>query len=395
MSDVAAKPAFDLKALIRKAAKNPLALPVCALVVVIVFTAIITGIKNGQNFFSIHIKNVALPGQADKYVLYGSIIDILNRSSELIILAVGMTLVVASSGGTDISVGSVMAISGALIVRCLGESYDFYAMLPLFAILIGILGGIACGAFNGFLVARLKIQPMVATLILFTAGRGIAQLISSRPVFDAAGNKISEATGVILYVRKESFQWIGNFLPHSIVPTPIFIAIVFVALICLFLRFTAFSTYVKTVGINPKAARLVGLNSVFITFLCYLICGLCAGVAGMIASSRIYSSDANNIGLNMELDAILAVALGGNSLAGGKFNIAGSIIGAVTIQALSTSLYSIGVPANQLPVYKAIVVILIVLFQSPRFKSLLERLKAKKAALAQKNVVAHKGWDLI
>ena len=294
-----------------------------------------------------------------------------------------MTLVVASSRGTDISVGSVMAISGALIVRCLGESYDTYAMLPLFAILIGILGGIACGAFNGLLVAKLNIQPMVATLILFTAGRGIAQLISSRPVFDSAGNKISEATGVILYVRKESFQWIGNFLPHSIVPTPIFIAILFVALICLFLRFTAFSTYVKTVGINSKAARLVGLNSVFIIFLCYVICGLCSGVAGMIASSRIYSSDANNIGLNMELDAILAVALGGNSLGGGKFNLAGSIIGAITIQALSTSLYSIGVPANQLPVYKAIVVILIVLFQSPRFKALLERFKAQRLAAAK------------
>lgn len=377
MSDV--KKAKKLPSL-KNFMKSPLALPVCALIAVVILSAIVTKIKYGANFFSINIKDIALPGEESKYVLYGSIIDILNRASELVILAVGMTLVVAASRGTDISVGSVMAITGAIIVRNLGESYDAYLMMPALAILLGILGAVACGAFNGFLVARLNIQPMVATLILFTAGRGIAQIISSRPIFDSStGAKIGEATGVILYVRQESFRWIGGFLPHSIVPTPIFIAILYVAVMCLFLRFTAFPTYVKTVGINPRAGRLVGLNSVLITFMTYVICGLSSGVAGTIACSRIYSSDANNIGLNMELDAILAVALGGNSLAGGKFSIAGSIIGAITIQALSTSLYSIGVPANQLPVYKAIVVILIVLFQSPRFKAIIERFKARKA----------------
>ena len=287
-----------------------------------------------------------------------------------------MTLVAASSRGTDISVGSIMAITSALIVRCLGESPDAYAMPLICAIIIGLIGSIACGAFNGFLVAKLNIQPMIATLILYTAGRGIAQLISSRPS--------TGATGVILYIRRESYRWIGGFLPHCIIPTPIFIAIIFVALICLFLRFTAFSTYVKTVGINPRAGRLVGINSVFVIFMCYVISGFSSGVAGLIASSRIYSCDANNIGLNMELDAILAVALGGNSLNGGKFKISGSVIGAITIQALSTSLYTIGVPAAQLPVYKAIVVILIVLFQSPVFKTNLAKAKAKR--LAKKNL---------
>ena len=289
--------------------------------------------------------------------MYGFIIDILNRSCELIILAVGMTLVVASSRGTDISVGAVMAVSGAIIVRLLGGSYEGYAMFPALAIFFGLLGGVACGAFNGLLVARFNIQPMVATLILLTAGRGIAQLISSN----------ENATGVILYVRQESFKWIGGFIPGCVVPTPIFIVIAFVLLTQLFLKKTAFSTYIQTVGINPKAGRLVGINSVLVVFFCYLFCGLSSGVAGLIASSRIYSSDANNIGLNLEMDAILAVALGGNSLGGGKFNMAGSIIGAITIQALTTSLYAIGVSADQLPVYKAIVVILIVLFQSPAF----------------------------
>ncbi len=359
----------SVKNFIAKLLKNPLALPVCALIVVVILSAIITKIKNNNNFFSIEINK-------DTGVLYGSIIDILNRSSELVILAVGMTLVAASSRGTDISVGSIMAITSALIVRCLGESPDAYAMPLICAIIIGFLGSIACGAFNGFLVAKLNIQPMIATLILYTAGRGIAQLISSRPS--------TGATGVILYIRRESYRWIGGFLPHCIIPTPIFIAIIFVALICLFLRFTAFSTYVKTVGINSRAGRLVGINSVFVIFMCYVISGLSSGVAGLIASSRIYSCDANNIGLNMELDAILAVALGGNSLNGGKFKISGSVIGAITIQALSTSLYTIGVPAAQLPVYKAIVVILIVLFQSPVFKTNLAKAKARR--LAKKNL---------
>jgi len=357
----------------KKMIKSQFALPITALVLVVILCAIVTKIKYGVNFFSIKINN---------NVLYGSIIDILNRSSELVILAMGMTLVVASSKGTDISVGSIMAISGALIVRCLGENYDYYTMLPILAVLIGLLGSIACGAFNGLLVAKLNIQPMVATLILFTAGRGMAQLISSRNVVDEAGNIISKATGVILYVRMQSFRNVGGFIPGVIVPTPIFIAVGFVILTWALLRFTALGTYIKTVGINPKAARLVGINSVLIIFICYVYCGLSSGVAGLIASSRIYSSDANNIGLNMEMDAILAVALGGNSLAGGKFNIFGSVIGAVTIQALTTSLYTIGVPANQLPVYKAIVVVLIVLFQSPAFKQLISSLKGRKTVVA-------------
>ncbi len=352
--------------------KSQFALPIIALVFVVILSAIVTKIKYDVNFFSIKINN---------NVLYGSIIDILNRSSELVILAMGMTLVVASSKGTDISVGSVMAISGALIVRCLGENYDYYTMIPFLAVLIGLLGSIACGAFNGFLVAKLNIQPMVATLILFTAGRGIAQLISSRDIIKD-GAIVGKATGVILYVRMNGFRNVGGFIPGCIVPTPIFIAAGFVLLTWAILRFTAMGTYIKTVGINPKAARLVGINSVLVMFACYVYCGLSSGVAGLIASSRIYSSDANNIGLNLEMDAILAVALGGNSLAGGKFNIFGSVIGAITIQALTTSLYTIGVPANQLPVYKAIVVILIVLFQSPAFKQLINNAKNKKNAVA-------------
>jgi len=351
-------------ALWNKARKSQLLLPITALIVMLIVNAIIT-----PGFFRISINNG---------VLYGFLIDILNRSSELIILAVGMTFVAASSRGTDISVGTIAAVSAALIVRLLGSSYDGYAMAPALAIFFGLLLGLVCGAVNGFLVAGLNIQPMVATLIMYTAGRGIAQLISSTEL----------ATGVILYVRMESYKYIGGFIPGCIIPTPIFIAVAFVAITYLVTTKTAMSTYIQTVGINPKAGRLVGINSVMVIFFCYVFSGLCSGVTGLIASSRIYSCDANNIGLNMELDAILAVALGGNSLGGGKFNLAGSVIGAITIQALTTSLYAVGVSADQLPVYKAVVVVLIVVFQSPAFKKWMAQRKLKAANTAMGTVTA-------
>ena len=163
-------------------------------------------------------------------------------------------------------------------------------------------------------------------------------------------------------------------------PVPIFLAIIVVLLVHLVLKKTALGLYIESVGINGTASRLVGLNSTMIKFVTYVICGLMAGIAGVIASSRIYSADANNIGLNLEMDAILAVALGGNVLGGGKFSLMGSVIGAYTIQALTTTLYAMNVKADQLPVYKAIVVIIIVTLQSPVFKSFISKQRAKRAA---------------
>ena len=207
---------------------------------------------------------------------------------------------------------------------------------------------------------------MVATLIMFTAGRGIAQLITD---------------GQITYVRVDSYRVLGASFPGFPVPTPFIVAVLVVALTSLLLKKTALGMYIQSVGINKRASQLVGIKSVLIIFLTYAYCGLCSGLAGLIASSRIYSADANNIGLNMELDAILAVAIGGNSLGGGKFSLAGSVIGAFTIQALTTTLYAMHVSSDQVPVYKAIVVVIIVALQSPGFarwrKSLLQKKEIK------------------
>ncbi len=309
------------------------------------------------DFFSIEIRDG---------VLYGFLIDIINRASELVILAVGMTLVVSASAGTDISVGAIMAVSAAVCCNILtgGErAATAYANPLILGFIAALVVGALIGCFNGFLVAKLEIQPMVATLIMFTAGRGIAQLITD---------------GQITYVRVDSYKILGSSFPGFPVPAPFIISIIVVLLTLLLLKKTALGMYIQAVGINKKASSLTGIKSVLIIFLAYAFCGLCSGLSGLIASSRIYSADANNIGLNMELDAILAVAIGGNSLGGGKFSIAGSVIVAYTIQALTTTLYAMHVSSDQIPVYKAIVVVIIVTLQSSGFARWRKALAQKK-----------------
>lgn len=316
----------------------PLFLPVLCLLLVLIVNLVQT-----PSFFKITIQNG---------VLYGFIIDIINRSSGLIIMAVGMTLVAASSGGTDISVGAVSALAGAVCVAVLGTG-ESYQMPYIISLLLPLLAGLVCGAFNGFLVSYMHVQPMVATLILFTAGRGIAQLITG---------------SFILYVKPVQFQYLGSFLPGVPIPTPCFVAAFVVLITWAILKYTSLNMFIQSVGINRKASRLIGLNSKMIMFLTYVFCGMCAAGAGLISVSRTASIDANNVGLNVELDAILAVAIGGNSLSGGKFSLSGSVIGAITIQALTTTLYAMHVSADQLPLYKAIVVIIIVALQSPELR---------------------------
>ena len=343
---------------IKKLTSKRLFMPIFCLAVMLVAAVIAS-----PDFFKIGVQNG---------VLYGRIIDVINRGSEVVILAVGMTLVVSASAGTDISVGAVMAVVAAVTCAFTAggqQSVNEYINNPFLGALLGILVGVLCGCFNGFLVARLKIQPMVATLILFTAGRGIAQLLTN---------------GQITYVRVESFKMLGASIPGVPIPTSIFVTVIMVVLTMVLLKKTAMGLYIESVGINSRAARLVGLKYTMILFMVYAFSGFCASIAGLINSSRIYSADANNIGLNLELDAILAVALGGNSLAGGKFSLLGSVIGAYTIQTLTTTLYAVSVSSDQIPVYKAIVVVIIVSLQSPELGKMIRRLKAKSSAQAGK-----------
>ena len=354
---------------LKKLTQQQLFLPIFCMILVLCVN-MIYDVSQGRDFyefFKIGIQNELLSGR---------LVNILNRGSEVAILAIGMTLVVSASAGTDISVGSVMSLCASfccMLVAGFGvssvNSAEEFAM-PLAVGLIGaLLMGCLCGAFNGGLVAYLNIQPMVATLILWSAARAIGLLLCNN---------------LIVYIRVPEFGVFGGYVGP--IPTPIIIAAVCIAVTSVVLKKTALGMYIQSVGINKKASRIAGLNSQKIIFLCYLICGLCAGIAGIVASSRITSADSNNIGLDMEMDAILAVALGGNSLGGGRFNLAGSIIGAYTIQAITTTMYNMGVSSAVTPVFKAVIVIVIVAVQAPPVKAWFKKRAAAKAA-QQKEVV--------
>ncbi len=282
--------------------------------------------------------------------LFGSPIDILNRAAPVAILAIGMTLVIAT-GGIDLSVGAVMAIAGAVAGALTVQGHG------LALVLAAALGsGALAGLWNGVLVSVLKIQPFVATLILMVAGRGVAQLITSGQIvtFDSPAL---------------SFLGSGTLL---LLPTPVIIVLVMLALFWGLTRGTALGMFIEAAGINIRAAKNAGVKTRTVVLLAYVLSGLCAAVAGVIVAADIRGADANNAGLWLELDAILAGVIGGGSLMGGRFNIVLSIVGALIIQGMNTGILLSGFPAELNQVVKAVVVLCVLIVQSPRFIALLK-----------------------
>ncbi len=286
--------------------------------------------------------------------LYGALIDILRNCSPLLLVALGMTIVIATRG-IDLSVGAVMAVAGAVALTIIDGSGDPNNLGTVaIAIVTAILVALALGTFNGLLVARLGIQPIVATLVLMLAGRGMALLITG---------------GFITTVNSDPFSYIATGYLLG-VPFAFIIAIVAVIVVALFERRTALGMLTEAVGINPEASRLAGVRSRGIVFSAYMLSGLLAGIAGLIYSANIRAADANAAGLFIELYAILAVVLGGTSLGGGKFSIAGTVVGVLIIETLDSTILFLGVPSAQSPVFFALVVVLVVIVQSPRLRSL-------------------------
>ena len=206
---------------------------------------------------------------------------------------------------------------------------------------------------------------MVATLILYTAGRSIASWVNNN---------------TLPVVNDPAFKYYGNFIPGIPVPTPVFFAIGCMILVFLLMKFTNIRLYTQAVGINEKSSRLNGLNPPFIKFITYVILGFCVSVAALIKVSRISTITYSVVAKDIEMDAILAVALGGNALSGGKFSMASAILGAYVIQFLTTTLFRYNVPATALPAYKAVVVILLVVFGSPVVRTKVTRLFKKLAS---------------
>lgn len=335
--------------------------PLLALALIMLFNLFFT-----PGFYNIEIKDGHLSG---------FMIDILNRGSILMLLALGMTMVIAT-GGVDLSVGAVVAISAAtatvLINPALAkqlisseELIKDVTYTPLWlCILAALLAATLCGLWNGFLVSRGKIEPMVATLVLMVAGRGIAQLISN---------------GQIITVYYSPYYFIGNGYVLGL-PFPLYIVALIYFLTWLLARRSAFGLFVESVGINARSSFLSGVSAKNIKLIVYTISGFCAGVAGIIYSANVKSADANNAGLNLELDAILAVVIGGTLMSGGRFSLLASLIGALVIQSTTTTMYALGVPAMAASTIKAMVVLIVILLYSDQTKVVLGRLFEREGA---------------
>jgi len=309
---------------------------------VVLCLILLSNLLFSPHFFSIQIKDGHL---------YGSLIDILNRGASLIILSIGMTLVIAT-GGIDISVGSVLAISGAVACYFVGSNTDKSNMSLVLCVLIALVVSTVLGAWNGLLVAKIGIQPVIATLILMVAGRGIAQTITS---------------GQILTVDYKPFIFIGDGYLLGL-PFAIFIVAAVFIITTLIVKKTSFGLYLEALGSNSTASRFSGIPVKRIMFAVYAFSGLCAGIAGILICTNIKSADANNAGLFIEMNAILAVVLGGNSMAGGRFNILGSVIGALTLQSLTTTVLTLGVAPQVIQFVEALVIIAIFFIQSQELR---------------------------
>ncbi|TAP28404.1 MULTISPECIES: ABC transporter permease [Micrococcaceae] len=294
--------------------------------------------------------------------LFGAPIDILRNSAPLLLVALGMTLVIATRG-IDLSVGATVAIAGAVALTFIASSDQPGSLgTALGAIFVAVGLCFLLGCFNGLLVAKFGIQPIIATLILMTAGRGMAMLITNGQITTVTSAPFSSlASGFLMGLPVAAIIAYGVYLVVSIL-----------------VRRTALGMLLESVGINPEASRLAGVKSKTLVFTVYALCGLLAGLAGLIFASNTMAADANNAGLFIELDAILAVVIGGTSLAGGKFNLSGTLIGVLIITTLSLTVTVLGVSPLVTSLFKAIVVIAVTLMMSTRLRTMLAGLRERR-----------------
>ncbi|MBV6458740.1 MAG: Inner membrane ABC transporter permease protein YtfT [Fimbriimonadaceae bacterium] len=303
--------------------------PLAALIALLLFNAV-----SSPEFFAIQVRDGRL---------FGSLIDILNRGAPVLLLSLGMTLVIAT-GGVDLSVGAVMAISGAVVASLISQGQGAGV-----SVVIALAVAVAIGGFNGVVVGWFNVQPIVVTLVLMVAGRGVAQLITD---------------GQIITLTDASFAELGSGAVAGF-PMPFVIFLTAWLLIAALTRRTSTGLFVEAVGSSAKASRIAGIEPAKVKLAVYAVSGLMAGVAGLIACADIRAADANNAGLFLELDAILAVCIGGTALTGGRFSLVGSVLGALLMQTLTTTILTRGVSPELTFVAKAILIIAVCLMHSP------------------------------
>jgi len=291
--------------------------------------------------------------------LYGGPVDILSEGSRSCLVALGMTLVIAT-GGVDLSVGSVMAMAGGAAALAIAQGHASLAGAMACALGVGLAGG----ALNGLLVAYAGIQPIVATLVLMVAGRGISQLITG---------------GQVIAFQNAGAEYLGTGFIFGL-PFSAVLVVGLYALTQIGLRRTAAGLFVEAVGDNETASRFAGLSAARVKFLAYVFCGACAGLAGLLEVANIRSADPYRAGENMELNAIFAVVVGGTALSGGRFLLFGSLAGALLLQTLTATMYNLGVPPAIAPVPKALVIVAVCVAQAGPIRRWLSRCLQRRAA---------------
>jgi ribose/xylose/arabinose/galactoside ABC-type transport system permease subunit len=328
---------------VNRLTRSPLLWPLLALAALLLFNLVVS-----PGFFAVRIQDGHL---------FGSLVDVLKNAAPTLLIAIGMTLVIASRG-IDLSVGAVVAIAGAIACNSLVTAPDpTSAGAAVVAISTALGVALLLGAWNGLLVSVFGIQPIIATLVLMTAGRGIAMLITD---------------GQIITVDNDTYGWLGGGYLLG-VPAQVVVAGLILLVVALLTRRTALGMLLEAVGINPAAARLAGVRSRSIVWTVYVFAAFAAGVAGLMISAQVTAADANRAGLFIELDAILAVVIGGTSLAGGRYSLTGTVVGALILQTLTTTVYTVGIPPDMTTLFKALVVIVVFLLQAPRLRAVLAR----------------------
>ncbi|MEP7763475.1 ABC transporter permease [Sanguibacter sp. 25GB23B1] len=334
--------------LLRRAFHHRLFWPVVALVVLL----LACGLRS-PGFLDVSVRDGHL---------FGQLIDILRFSATPMLLGLGMALVIAT-GGIDLSVGAVMAISLAVSLTYLdGSSSAGSVPTVLTAIGIALAVAVVIGTFNGFMVAVLGIQPFIATMILMVAGRGIAMLITQ---------------GQITTVTSPPFKFLGSGFVLGL-PMPVVISAVVLVLLVLVVRISALGMLLESVGINREASRLAGVPSRSITWFVYIVAALLAGLAGIVYGAPTMAADANNIGLMKEMDAIMCVVLGGTTLAGGKFYLGGTVVGALILSTIERAVVIFHIPSQITPLFKALVIIAVCVAQSPKLRGMLRDARPRR-----------------
>ena len=297
---------------------------VIALAVLIVFNGIVT-----KNFLSLN-----------------TLWLVIKQSTPILFMTVGMTFVI-SSGGLDISTGSMMAFCGIIVSLGITNGGNFWVWC-----LIGLAACAAIGVFNGFLISSVGVQPVILTLVMQIVMRGVTVLMAKSSVFVLGGYPEIKTLGI--------YRFPGR-VPIQIV---FFILIVIVSVFVL--RKTLLGKYVEAVGSNPKAARLTGVRTVAVIITVYVISAVLAGSCGILEMCRNAALDPNELGKLYELDAIAGVAVGGTSMKGGKANIVGSIAGCLIMVLIGTTVNMNGIPFATSNIIKAAIIIFALAIQRER-----------------------------